>query len=221
MILRKRWGWLKSTIMRTRVKFCGFTREEDIQTAVALGADALGFVLYEKSPRYVTPERVAQLCAHVPAFVSTVALFVNADEAQMQPVVQKAPIRTVRLPGAESFAFALHLQQTLNIPVIKAVRVNARTDWGQIAQYVDHLSGVLLDSDSAGYGGSGHGFDWSGIPVELRSRIILSGGLTVDSVGEAIAQIAPYAVDVSSGIEVAKGIKDADKMRAFMQNVLR
>ena len=207
--------------MRTRVKFCGFTREEDIQTAVSLGADALGFVLYEKSPRYVTPERVAQLCAHVPAFVSTVALFVNADEAQVQSVLQKAPIRTVQLHGDESFEFALHLQQTLNIPVIKAVRVNAQTDWGQIAQYIDQLSGVLLDSDSAGYGGSGHGFDWDEIPQPLRARIILSGGLTVDSIGEAIAQITPYAVDVSSGIEAAKGIKDADKMRAFMQNVLR
>lgn len=207
--------------MRTRVKFCGFTREEDIQTAVSLGADALGFVLYEKSPRYVTPERVAQLCAHVPAFVSTVALFVNADEAQVQSVLQKAPIRTVQLHGDESFEFALHLQQTLNIPVIKAVRVNAQTDWGQIARYVDQLSGVLLDSDSAGYGGSGHGFDWNTIPKVLRARIILSGGLTVDSIGEAIAQITPYAVDVSSGIEAAKGIKDADKMRAFMQNVLR
>ena len=207
--------------MRTRVKFCGFTREEDVQTAVALGADALGFVLYEKSPRYVTPERVAQLCAYVPAFVSTVALFVNADAGQIQSVLQKAPIRIVQLHGDESFEFALHLQQTLNIPVIKAVRVNAQTDWGQIAQYIDQLSGVLLDSDSAGYGGSGHGFDWNTIPPALRARIILSGGLTVDSVGEAIAQIAPYAVDVSSGIEAAKGIKDADKMRAFMQNVLR
>lgn len=207
--------------MRTRVKFCGFTREEDVQTAVALGADALGFVLYEKSPRYVTPERVAQLCAHVPAFVSTVALFVNADEAQIQSVLQKAPIRSVQLHGDESFEFALHLQQTLNIPVIKAVRVNAQTDWGHIAQYIDQLSGVLLDSDSAGYGGSGHGFDWHMIPQALRARIILSGGLTVDSVGEAIAQIAPYAVDVSSGIEAAKGIKDADKMCAFMQKVLR
>ena len=207
--------------MRTRVKFCGFTREEDIQTAVSLGADALGFVLYEKSPRYVTPERVAQLCAHVPAFVSTVALFVNADEALVQSVLQIAPIRTVQLHGDESFEFALHLQQTLNIPVIKAVRVNAQTDWGQIAQYIDQLSGVLLDSDSAGYGGSGHGFDWDEIPQPLRARIILSGGLTVDSIGEAIAQITPYAVDVSSGIEAAKGIKDADKMCAFMQNVLR
>ena len=207
--------------MRTRVKFCGFTREEDVQTAVALGADALGFVLYEKSPRYVTPERVAQLCAYVPAFVSTVALFVNADAGQIQSVLQKAPIRIVQLHGDESFEFALHLQQTLNIPVIKAVRVNAQTDWGQIAQYIDQLSGVLLDSDSAGYGGSGHGFDWDEIPQPLRARIILSGGLTVDSIGEAIAQITPYAVDVSSGIEAAKGIKDADKMRAFMQNVLR
>lgn len=206
--------------MRTRVKFCGFTREADVQTAVALGADALGFVLYEKSPRYVSPERVAQLCAQVPAFVATVALFVNATPAQIQAVLHQAPIRFVQLHGDESFEFALHLQQTLNVPVIKAVRVNAQTDWDEIAQYIDRLSGILLDSDSAGYGGSGHGFDWATIPSELRSRIILSGGLSVDSVGQAIAQMAPYAVDVSSGIESAKGIKDSDKMRAFMQQLL-
>ena len=207
--------------MRTRVKFCGFTREQDVQQAVALGADALGFVLYEKSPRYVSPERVAQLCAGVPAFVSTVALFVNADIEQIRAVLHQAPIQIVQLHGDESFEFAVHLQQTLNIPVIKAVRVNAQTDWAKIALYADQLAGVLLDSDSAGYGGSGHGFDWHSIPDELRGRIILSGGLSVDSVGEAMAQIAPYAVDVSSGIELSKGVKSADKMRAFMQQVLR
>ena len=206
--------------MRTRVKFCGFTREQDVQQAVALGADALGFVLYEKSPRYVTPERMAKLCALVPAFVSTVALFVNAEEAQIQAVLHQAPIQFVQLHGDESFAFAVHLQQTLHIPVIKAVRVNAQTDWAEIARHIDQLAGVLLDSDSAGYGGSGHGFDWHSIPEELRGRIILSGGLSVDSVGKAMAQIAPYAVDVSSGIELSKGVKSADKMRAFMQQVL-
>ncbi len=202
------------------MKFCGFTREQDVQQAVALGADALGFVLYEKSPRYVTPERVAQLCAGVPAFVSTVALFVNADIEQIRAVLHQAPIQIVQLHGDESFEFAVHLQQTLNIPVIKAVRVNARTDWAEIERHVDRLAGVLLDSDSVGYGGSGHGFDWNSIPEVLRTRIILSGGLSVDSVGEAITQLAPYAVDVSSGIEVSKGVKSADKMRAFMQQVL-
>ncbi len=206
--------------MRTRVKFCGFTREQDVQQAVALGADALGFVLYEKSPRYVSPERVTQLCAGVPAFVSTVALFVNADIEQIRAVLHQAPIQIVQLHGDESFEFAVHLQQTLNIPVIKAVRVNARTDWAEIERHVDRLAGVLLDSDSVGYGGSGHGFDWHSIPDELRGRIILSGGLSVDSVGEAMAQVTPYAVDVSSGIELSKGVKSADKMRAFMQQVL-
>lgn len=207
--------------MRTRVKFCGFTREEDVQQAVSLGADALGFVLYDKSPRYVTPERVAQLCVGVPALVSTVALFVNADVAQIQAVLQKAPIRFVQLHGDESFEFALHLQQSLNISVIKAVRVNAQTDWAQITQYLGRLSGILLDSDSVGYGGSGHGFDWNDIPEHLRSHIILSGGLTVDSVGDAIQHIHPYAVDVSSGIELSKGVKSAEKMHAFMHRVSR
>ena len=203
--------------MRTRVKFCGFTREQDVQQAVALGADALGFVLYEKSPRYVMPERVAQLCAGVPAFVSTVALFVNADVAQIEAVLHQAPIQIVQLHGDESFAFAVHLQKTLNTPVIKAVRVNAQTDWVEIERHVDQLAGVLLDSDSAGYGGSGHGFDWYSIPDELRRCIILSGGLNIDTVSQAIAEIRPYAVDVSSGIELAKGIKDEEKMRAFIK----
>ncbi len=205
--------------MRTRVKFCGFTREQDIQAAVALGVDALGFVLYEKSPRYVTPEQVAQLCAHVPAFVSTVALFVNASAESIAAVVQRASISTVQLHGDETFEFALQLQQTLKRDVIKAVRVNANTDWDEIAQYIDQLAGVLLDSDSAGYGGSGHGFDWASIPESLRGKIILSGGLTVDMVNDAIVANAPYAVDVSSGIESAKGIKDFEKMQAFINAI--
>ena len=98
--------------------------------------------------------------------------------------------------------------------------MNEQTDWDEIGRYVDQLSGVLLDSDSKGYGGSGHGFDWSMIPKTLRSNIILSGGLTVDTVSEAIQQVAPYALDVSSGIEQAKGIKDFEKMQAFIQHVL-
>ena len=206
--------------MRTRVKFCGFTREQDVHAAVNLGVDALGFVLYEKSPRYVSMDQLMQLCTHVPAFVSTVALFVNASQAEIQNVLNSAPIQFVQLHGDESFEDALSLQRRASIPVIKAVRVNEQTDWDEIAQYVDQLSGVLLDSDSKGYGGSGHGFDWSVIPKTLRSKIILSGGLTVDTVSEAFQQVAPYALDVSSGIEQAKGIKDFEKMQAFMQHVL-
>ena len=206
--------------MRTRVKFCGFTREPDIQIAVALGVDALGFVLYEKSPRYVSAERVAQLCAHVPAFVNIVGLFVNSTVPQITRILSKTPISTIQLHGDESWNFALNVKKIMQRPVIKAVRVNPQTDWDEVAHYVDQLSGVLLDADSSVYGGSGEGFDWGHIPSELRGKIILSGGLSVDSVGEAMAQIAPYAVDVSSGIELSKGVKSADKMRAFMERVM-
>ena len=204
---------------RTRVKFCGFTREQDVQAAVALGVDALGFVLYQGSPRYVSPARLQDLCAMVPAFVSTVALFVNASAEQISEIVTSARIQAVQLHGDESFEFAINLQRELNRPVIKAVRVNARTDWAQIIEHIDALAGILLDSDSVAYGGSGHGFDWDSIPEQLRGKIILSGGLSVDTVGSAIAQVAPYAVDVSSGIESAKGIKDIEKMQAFVQAV--
>ena len=202
--------------MRTRVKFCGFTREQDIQTAVALGADALGFVLYEKSPRYVKAEQVVQLCAHVPAFISTVGLFVNATVPQITRILSPTPISTIQLHGDESWNFALNVKKIMQRPVIKAVRVNAQTDWDEVAHYLEQLAGVLLDADSSVYGGSGQVFDWNNIPSNLCGKIILSGGLTVDNVKNAIDTIAPYAVDVSSGIEQDKGIKDAEKMRAFM-----
>lgn len=205
--------------MRTRVKFCGFTREQDIQTAVALGADALGFVLYEKSPRYVKAEQVVQLCAHVPAFISTVGLFVNATVPQITRILSPTPISTIQLHGDESWNFALNVKKIMQRPVIKAVRVNAQTDWDEVAHYLEQLAGVLLDADSSVYGGSGQVFDWNNIPSNLCGKIILSGGLTVDNVKNAIDTIAPYAVDVSSGIEQDKGIKDAEKMRAFMAQV--
>lgn len=205
--------------MRTRVKFCGFTREQDIQTAVALGVDALGFVLYEKSPRYVNAEHVAQLCAHVPAFVSIVGLFVNSTVPQITRTLSKTPISTIQLHGDETWNFALNVKKIMQRPVIKAVRVNEQTDWDEIAHYVDQLSGVLLDADSSVYGGSGHGFDWSHIPSKLRHKIILSGGLSAGNVKSAIDNIAPYAVDVSSGIELSKGVKDAEKMRLFLEQV--
>lgn len=205
--------------MRTRIKFCGFTREQDISSAIEQGVDALGFVLYERSPRYVSPEHLTQLCAHIPAFINTVGLFVNASETSIRSVLAQAPIQSIQLHGDESFEFAQYLQNTLQRPVIKAVRVNAQTDWDEITRHIHALAGILLDSDSAGYGGSGHGFDWHSIPEHLRGQIILSGGLTVHSVKQAIDIIKPYAVDVSSGIEQGKGIKDPEKMHAFIHAV--
>ena len=205
---------------RTRVKFCGFTRSQDVQVAVQSGADALGFVLYDKSPRYVAPEHVAVLARDVPAFISTVGLFVNSSEDDIRAVLRHAPIQNVQLHGDETWGFAVQLQYSLQRPVIKAVRVNAQTDWAEVAAHMDAVSGVLLDADSVGYGGSGHAFDWAVIPANVRSKVILSGGLQVATLAQAIREVQPYALDVSSGIEAGvKGVKDMEKMNAFMQAV--
>lgn len=202
--------------MRTRVKFCGFTRADDVRMAAALGVDAVGFVMYPSSPRYVAPEQVRALCADVPALVGTVGLFVNETAEQIAAVLEQTGLQIVQLHGDESFDFAAQLQRDSHHPVIKAVRVNSHTDWAEVEHYIDQLAGILLDSDSTGYGGSGHGFEWNAIPHSLRARIILSGGLTADNVAQAIEQVQPHAVDVSSGIEAGKGIKDAEKMQAFI-----
>ena len=206
--------------MRTRVKFCGFTRAQDVQCAVGLGVDALGFVFYPPSPRFVTPESAAQLMQGVPAFVNTVGLFVNQSITAIQHTLSSAPVDTIQLHGDETWAFALDAQQTLQRPVIKAVRVNAATDWAQVAQHAPHVAGVLLDADALGYGGAGHVFDWTLIPPQLHGKIILSGGLQVANIARAIEQLQPYALDVSSGIEAGiKGCKDAEKMQAFVHAV--
>lgn len=202
---------------RTRVKFCGFTQASDVQAAVGLGADALGFVFYEASPRYVSPTHVAELVRSVPAFISTVGLFVNASVEQINGVLAQVPLNTIQLHGDESWGFALKLQTQLGKPVIKAIRVNEQTDWAEISRHIDQIAGVLLDADAVGYGGAGHAFDWSVIPHKLYSKIILSGGLTAQSTAKAIHDISPYALDVSSGIEAGqKGIKDPAKMMAFL-----
>jgi phosphoribosylanthranilate isomerase len=206
--------------MRTRIKFCGFTRESDIHVAVQLGVDALGFVFYDKSPRYVTPQATAELIQHIPAFVSTVGLFVNATVPQMTRILGQAPVSMIQLHGDESWNFALNVKKIMHRPVIKAVRVNESTDWDEVNHYAHQLAGVLLDADAVGYGGAGHVFDWNVIPSELRHKIILSGGLSVENVAEAVQTIQPYALDVSSGIEAGvKGIKDEARMHSFIQAI--
>ena len=209
-------------MQRTRVKFCGFTRAQDVQAAVQAGADALGFVFYEQSPRYISPALASPLIQSVPAFISTVGLFVNMTVPQMTRVITQAPITTIQLHGDETWHFALNVKKILRRPVIKAVRVNEQTDWAEVEHYVDQLAGVLLDADALGYGGAGHVFDWSVIPAAVRSKIILSGGLKLENIGDAIQQIHPYGLDVSSGSETdTKGIKDAQAMQDFVQQVVR
>lgn len=206
--------------MRTRVKFCGFTRLEDIKIAVNLGVDAVGFVFYDKSPRYITPTEAAPLILSLPAFVSSVGLFVNATVPQITRMISQAPVSVIQLHGDESWNFALNVQKIMHRPVIKAVRVNEQTDWDEINHYIEQLAGVLLDTDTVGYGGSGHTFDWNVIPENVRNKVILSGGLHIENIQKAIAEVSPYAVDVSSGIETStKGVKDAAKMMAFIDEI--
>ena len=204
--------------MRTRVKICGITRLEDALAAIRLGADAIGLVFYPPSPRAVTVEQAASIVAQLPPFVTVVGLFVNASDSELSEVLEHVPLDLLQFHGEESpKACTGHGR-----PWIKAVRMRPSVDLEATARDYAEASGLLLDTYQAGVpGGTGQTFDWGRIPRELASKIILAGGLNPQNVEQAINQIHPYAVDVSGGVEAAKGIKDADKMAAFFAGVKR
>ncbi len=203
---------------RTRIKICGITREEDLAVAVAAGADALGFVFYAPSPRYVTPERAAQLVVHVPAFVTRAGLFVNEQAETVRAVLARVPLELLQFHGDEDAAYCSQFGR----PWIKAARVKPGFDLLEYASAFAEapgVSGLLLDADVEGYGGGGKTFDWALIPRNLPLPVILSGGLHPGNVTEAVRAVRPWAVDVSSGVEAAKGIKDAQKITDFIAGV--
>lgn len=202
--------------MRTRVKICGITREEDALAAVAAGADAIGFVFYAPSPRAVTPPQARTICAVLPPFVNVVGLFVDADSDEIDAVLDAVPLAALQFHGDEPGDACADF----GIPYIKALRMRPGFDVGAaIGEYRDAL-GILLDTFDAGLaGGSGKTFDWNGIPRDLGKPLILAGGLTPENVADAVRIVRPYAVDVSGGVEHSKGVKDADKMRAFIDAV--
>jgi len=200
---------------RTRIKICGLTREEDVAAAVALGADALGFIQYPHSPRYVAPERLAQLVAGVPPFIATVGLFVNAPRATIVAVQKVARLSMLQFHGDESAADCAGY----GVPYLRAARIAAGLDLLEFEKQHHGARALLLDAVSDGYGGAGKTFDWSLIPAGLGPRVVLSGGLNALNVAEAIARVAPYAVDVASGVESAPGIKDARRMAEFFAAV--
>jgi len=203
---------------RTRVKICGITREEDLAAAVAAGADALGFVFYAPSPRCVSPQRAAQLVAQVPAFVSKVGLFVNASEETVRSVMAEVALDLLQFHGDEDAAFCSRFGR----PWIKAARVKPGLDLLEYAAAFagfPGVSGLLLDAHVEGFGGGGKAFDWSLIPSSLPLPVILSGGLHPGNVAEAVRAVRPWAVDVSSGVEAARGIKDAQKIAEFIAGV--
>jgi phosphoribosylanthranilate isomerase len=200
---------------RTRIKICGLTREADVDAAVAAGADAIGFVLYERSPRFVNPARAAELARRLPPFVLPVCLFVNADAALIQEVLQAVPNALLQFHGDET------PQQCAapGRPFLRAARVSPGVDLLDFARQYPHAQGLLLDAHVEGYGGGGKVFDWSLIPPALPAPVVLSGGLSAANVTDGVLRVRPWAVDVSSGVEVAKGIKDAALMHRFCEAV--
>lgn len=201
--------------MSPRVKICGITRIEDLRAACDAGADAVGFVFYDKSPRRVSIEAAAALVRAVPPFVQTVGLFVNAEPARVESVLAAAPLDLLQFHGDETPQACARYGR----PWIKAIRVTPETDLLECAADFEAARGLLLDAFVPGVpGGTGERFDWSLIPAGLPLPVVLSGGLDPDNVAEAVRRVRPWAVDVSSGVEASKGIKDAHKVARFVAN---
>jgi len=202
--------------MRTRVKICGITRIEDALEAVKQGADAIGLVFYPPSPRHVTPELAAEIVKKIPAFVSVVGLFVDADPAEIERTLTMVHLDVLQFHGAETPAQCRQFSK----PYMKAVRVKTDTNLVQYAADYADAKALLLDAFAEGVpGGTGQVFDWTLIPQNLALPVVLAGGLNAENVGQAISHVKPYAVDVSGGVEASKGIKDAAKIAAFMRGV--
>lgn len=201
--------------MKPRIKICGLTRTSDVHAAVAAGADAIGLVFYPASPRHVDLPTAAALAGAVPPLVSVVGLFVNADPARVRQTLAEVPISLLQFHGDEDEAYCRQFDR----PYLKAARVTPGLDLVQYCAHFASAQAIVLDACVEGYGGGGMVFDWSLIPAFLSKPVVLSGGLHAGNVGEAIARVHPAAVDVSSGVESSKGIKDAEKIRAFIAAV--
>ncbi|KAB2322453.1 phosphoribosylanthranilate isomerase [Betaproteobacteria bacterium SCN1] len=201
--------------MSLRVKICGITRIEDLRAACDAGADAVGFVFYDKSPRHVSIEAAAALLRAVPPFVQTVGLFVDAAPDYVESVLAAAPLDLLQFHGDEPPEACARYGR----PWIKAIRVTPGTDLLECAASYGAARGLLLDAFVPGVpGGTGERFDWSLIPAGLPLPVVLSGGLAPDNIAEAVRRVRPWAVDVSSGVEASKGIKDAHKVARFVAN---
>ncbi|MDD3353235.1 phosphoribosylanthranilate isomerase [Zoogloea sp.] len=200
---------------RTRIKICGLTREQDVLAAVEAGADAIGLGFYPPSPRSVGVERAAELARLIPPFVTTVGLFVNPTRNEVARVREHVPVQLLQFHGDEQETDCLGH----GLPFIKAARMRPGLDLVKYAASFAGAQGLLLDAFVEGYGGGGETFDWSLIPADLPLPLILSGGLHPGNITDAVRRVQPWAVDVSSGVEVAKGIKDAVKITEFVAGV--
>ena len=199
-----------------KIKICGFTNAQNANQAAMLGIDAIGLVFYDQSLRNVGVETALQIVNALPPFINRVGLFVNADSSFIDEVLCEVPLDTLQFHGDESAAEC----RQYAMPFIKALRVNQETNVIKMAEEYHQASGLLLDAfNKDTYGGTGESFDWSLAKVDIDLPIILAGGLNSNTVADAVSQVNPYAVDVSSGVESEPGIKDIDKIRKFIQRV--
>jgi phosphoribosylanthranilate isomerase len=202
-------------VSRTRIKICGLTREADVDDAIDAGADALGFVLYEKSPRHVSLARAAELIGRLPPFVTPVLLFVNASPAELRCATEALPQALLQFHGDEVPAQC----RAAGHPYIRAARMAPGVDLLDFAARFSDAQALLLDTHVEAYGGSGKVFDWSLIPPSVPLPVVLSGGLNPANVTDGVTRVRPWAVDVSSGVEQSKGVKNAALMRRFCKAV--
>jgi phosphoribosylanthranilate isomerase len=203
---------------RTRIKICGITRSEDAACAVACGADAVGFVCYESSPRFVAPERLRRLAAVLPPFVTPVLLFVNAGAEHIAACLAQVPNALLQFHGDETATDC----ERLGRPYLRAARMSEGVDLLDFERCFPSAIALLADAPTVGFGGSGEKFDWSRVPAPSQRRLplVLAGGLNETNVADAIARVRPFAVDVSSGVESTAGVKNAERLRQFFAAVM-
>ena len=200
---------------RTRIKICGVSREADIAAAVEAGADAVGLVFHPGSPRFVTAERAAQLTRTLPPYVTPVGLFVNAAQAEVERILALVPALVLQFHGDESPEAC----NAFGRPYLRAARMAPGFDLLDFSRRYSEAQGLLLDAHVEGFGGAGKAFDWSLVPAGVRHPLVLSGGLHAENVVAGIQQLRPWAVDVSSGVESSRGVKDAAAIRRFCDAV--
>jgi phosphoribosylanthranilate isomerase len=201
--------------VRTRVKICGITRAQDAEVAARAGADAIGLVFYPASPRYLSGERAVEIRDALPPFVQTVALFVNPDAAQVAQAIGRVRPALLQFHGEETPEFC----GQFGLPYVKACRIRPGVDALEYLRPFSRAAAWLYDSYVPEYGGVGESFDWSLLPLAGERPVILSGGLSAGNVARAIRRVRPWGVDVSSGVESAKGVKDGTKIAAFIAEV--
>ena len=203
---------------RTRVKICGLRDPAHARVAAEAGADAIGLVFYPPSPRLVSAEAAARVAAALPPFIAAVGLFVDAAEAEIRRVLEQVPLDLLQFHGDEPPAFC----ERFGVPYVRAVRMAPGTDLLEYAHRFSSAKALLLDAHSPGTpGGTGLTFDWKAIPADFPMPVILSGGLTATNVGRAVREVRPWAVDVSSGVESGRGLKDPAKIVEFIRSVRR